>query len=148
MARNADVHRLLSKQFQSRNVKKTYVAVVDGLIETESGTIDLPLIVDWPNRPRQKVDTEIGKPSITHYTVLERDEHHHTTRVQLEPVTGRSHQLRVHMMSIGHAILGDQLYASESVQAKAERLLLHASRLVFVHPVTNEKLDLISKIHI
>lgn len=146
MARNADVHRTLSMQFESRHVQKTYIAVVEGLIEEQFGSIDLPLIVDWPNRPLQKVDVATGKPSVTHYSVLEYNENNNTTRVQLEPVTGRSHQLRVHMMSIGHAIVGDGLYASPDVAKKAERLLLHASRLVFRHPVTNEGLDLVSEV--
>ncbi|TNF35478.1 MAG: RluA family pseudouridine synthase [Gammaproteobacteria bacterium] len=146
MARNQDVHRLLSKQFASRQIKKAYVAVVDGLIKEMSGSIDLPLICDWPNRPRQKVDYEIGKPSLTHYSVLAYDEVKNTTRVRLEPITGRSHQLRVHLQSIGHAILGDKLYASETVRNKADRLLLHASLISFMHPVTDEVLTMESAV--
>lgn len=146
MARNRDVHRALSIQFESRQINKTYIAVVDGLVNTLSGTIDLPLIADWPNRPRQKVDYETGKPSVTHYKVIAHDEINKTTRIKLEPETGRTHQLRVHMQSIGHAILGDRFYASATAQTKADRLLLHASRLSFTHPVTGEYLDLNSDV--
>ena len=146
MARNKEVHRALSIQFETRQVAKTYIAVVDGLVNTTSGTIDLPLICDWPNRPRQKVDYETGKASLTHYEVIEYNEINQTTRVKLKPETGRTHQLRVHMQSIGHAILGDRLYASTTAQKKADRLLLHASQLSFTHPITGEHLSLNSDI--
>ena len=104
------------------------------------GEIKLPLITDWPNRPRQKVDLEMGKPSHTRYRVLARDEGLDCSRVELEPLTGRSHQLRVHLLSIGHPIWGDELYASPEIQARAGRLLLHASQLAFAHPLTGEPL--------
>jgi tRNA pseudouridine32 synthase/23S rRNA pseudouridine746 synthase len=93
------------------------------------------MICDWPNRPRQMVDFERGKPSLTRYRVLERSPATQTTRVELEPVTGRSHQLRVHMMSLGHPILGDDLYGGIAYE-RAERLLLHAAQVAFAHPVT------------
>jgi tRNA pseudouridine32 synthase/23S rRNA pseudouridine746 synthase len=141
MARSSEVHRAMSILFQARKVHKTYVAVVDGIIKENAGSVDLPLICDWPNRPRQKIDYETGKASLTHYSVLDRDTSNQTTRVQLEPVTGRSHQLRVHMLTIGHAILGDQLYASVSVQKKSPRLLLHASGMTFHHPVTGDEIN-------
>ena len=138
LARGPEVHRELSKYFRERVVDKEYVAVVAGLLANDSGEVDLPMIVDWPNRPRQKIDFEIGKPSLTRYRVLARDEAARTTRVALEPVTGRSHQLRVHMASLGHPILGDELYGDES---SAPRLLLHAAKLGFVHPSTAERMD-------
>lgn len=135
LARGGDMHRQLSRLFQDRLVSKRYLAVVDGLLADELGEVGLPLICDWPNRPRQKVDFEIGKPSLTRFRVLSRDPSTQTTRVELEPVTGRSHQLRVHMMMLGHPILGDDLYGGEAY-GKAGRLLLHAMDLAFVHPTT------------
>ena len=140
-ARGPAAHRALSDAFQNRKVGKQYIAMVDGRLEASSGEIDLPLICDWPNRPLQKVDHEIGKPSLTRYTVLQHDAETDTTRVELEPVTGRSHQLRVHMLSLGHAILGDMLYANEAVQKKASRLLLHACFLSLPHPLSGEPIS-------
>lgn len=137
LARGEEVHRRLSKQFRERQVDKRYIAVVGGLVVPDAGEIKLPLIVDWPNRPRQIVDHVIGKPSLTRFRVLERDLAHHTTRVELEPWTGRSHQLRVHMAALGHPILGDELYGDAS---SAPRLLLHATALAFTHPLTGESL--------
>ena len=137
LARGEDMHRRLSRLFRERQVDKRYVAVVAGLVEADAGEIDLPLIVDWPNRPRQMVDHTIGKPSLTRFRVLERLPASGTTRVELEPWTGRSHQLRVHMASLGHPILGDELYGDES---SAPRLLLHAQSLGFVHPLSGEAL--------
>lgn len=136
MARSKSAQSQLSKLFQQRQLQKTYIAVVDGKPEQDSGEIDLPLITDWPNRPKQKVDFEHGKSSQTRYQVLQHNAADNTTRVQLEPITGRSHQLRVHMQQIGHAILGDQLYADEVAQKKADRLLLHAASIGFVHPIS------------
>lgn len=138
LARSKSVHRQLSGLFEQREVQKRYVAVVDGHIRDASGMIDLPLICDWPNRPRQIVDHEQGKPSLTRFKVLWRNIEEGTTRVELEPETGRSHQLRVHLQSLGHPILGDRFYADEQQQAKASRLLLHALSLSFVHPLTAE----------
>lgn len=140
LARSKEVHRSLSILFQNRQVQKHYIAVVDGLLEKTSGEIDLPLITDWPNRPLQKVDHDIGKPSLTRYRVLAQDPISNCTRLELEPETGRSHQLRVHLMSLGHPILGDSLYASPALQAKAGRLLLHAERLAFTHPQRAEQM--------
>ena len=131
-ARGAEVQRGLSRAFAQREVEKRYVAVVDGLIANDAGEISLPLAADWPNRPRQRVDAEHGKAALTRWRVLERDTVARTTRVQLEPVTGRSHQLRVHLLALGHPILGDALYAAP--QARAARLLLHACRLCLAHP--------------
>ena len=140
LARNKETHRKLSGLFEQREVQKRYIAVVDGRIITAAGKIDLPLICDWPNRPRQIVDHTQGKPSITLYKVMSRNIEENTTRVELEPETGRSHQLRVHLQSIGHPILGDRLYGSGQQSSKAPRLLLHALSLGFEHPVTSEPL--------
>jgi tRNA pseudouridine32 synthase/23S rRNA pseudouridine746 synthase len=140
--RGAAVQRALSIAFAERRVAKTYVAVVDGLMNDDAGEIDLPLIADWPNRPRQMVDAVRGKPSRTRWRVLSREAETGRTRVELEPVTGRSHQLRVHLRAIGHPILGDTLYAPPAVAARSQRLLLHASRLQLAHPVDGHALDL------
>lgn len=124
--------RFLSKEFEERRTKKTYLARLAGHLEPKEGTVDLPLIVDWPNRPRQKVDHVIGKPARTDWRVV-RHEAEGTTRVRLYPLTGRSHQLRVHMREIGHPILGDPLYADGPAR-DAPRLMLHAESLRFRHP--------------
>ena len=138
-ARGVQVQRRLSDSFARREVDKRYVAVVHGLVAQPAGDIDLPLLADWPNRPRQRVDLEHGKPSLTHYEVLGRDAVEHTTRLALRPRTGRSHQLRVHLQALGHPILGDALYAPPQVQAQADRLLLHADGLAFAHPVSGAR---------
>jgi len=138
LARNKEIHRKISVLFEQREVQKRYIAVVDGRIKDAAGIINLPLICDWPNRPKQIVDHDQGKASVTRYKVLSRNIEENTTRVELEPETGRSHQLRVHLQSLGHPILGDRFYASEKQQSKAPRLLLHALSLSFVHPVTSE----------
>lgn len=139
MARGPDVQRTLSRAFAARAVHKRYIAWVAGKLvppEPEWGTVDLPLICDWPNRPLQKVDHEQGKPSVTCWRVLVYDAARDATRVELEPVTGRSHQLRVHMRALGHPVLGDPLYAPAAVRAQAARLMLHAAALEIAHPVT------------
>jgi tRNA pseudouridine32 synthase / 23S rRNA pseudouridine746 synthase len=140
MGRGMHMQRVLSRAFAERAVDKRYEAVVAGALGApgEEGVIDLPLAADWPNRPLQKVDPVRGRPSTTRWRVLERGPD--TTRVALEPVTGRSHQLRVHLRAIGHPILGDPLYAPPEVQARAPRLLLHACALQLAHPATGEPL--------
>lgn len=140
-ARGAAVQRALSMAFAARDVAKAYVAVVAGGVAGEAGEIDLPLAADWPNRPRQAVDHARGKPSLTRWRVLARGATHDvaSTRLALEPVTGRSHQLRVHLQAIGHPIVGDALYAPPPVAAGAPRLLLHATRLAFAHPGSGER---------
>ena len=125
--------RHLSKQFEDRLTKKVYVARLSGRLQPETGRVDLPLIVDWPNRPRQKVDHAEGRPAQTDWRVVRATDAE--TRVRLMPVTGRSHQLRVHMASLGHAILGDPLYA-DGADADHPRLMLHAESLRFRHPET------------
>jgi tRNA pseudouridine32 synthase/23S rRNA pseudouridine746 synthase len=123
--------RHLSRQFEERKVKKTYVARVWGRLEPKSGTVDLPLIVDWPNRPRQMVDHENGKPAVTDWRVLKASDTE--SRVRLMPKTGRSHQLRVHMLALGHPILGDPFYA-EGAALDFPRLMLHSEELRLGHP--------------
>ncbi|RRJ85419.1 RluA family pseudouridine synthase [Aestuariirhabdus litorea] len=134
VARNKASLSALSRQFQQRSVSKLYQALVFGLPEAEEGTIELPLICDWPNRPRQKVDWQQGKPSLTHWRVLARDPGRHCSLLALTPVTGRSHQLRVHLAEIGHPILGCRFYGHGDSIAAAERLMLHAGQLAFDDP--------------
>ena len=129
-ARGAQVQRGLSMAFAARRVAKTYVALVEGCVAADSGEIDAALRLDWPRRPRQVVDSLLGKRSLTRWLVLQRAAH--TTRLQLHPITGRSHQLRVHLKSIGHPICGDELYGYEPLTAP--RLMLHATHLQFQHP--------------
>ena len=142
IARGIEAHRTLSMAFADRHTDKAYVAVVAGKIAIDAGEVDLPLITDWPNRPKQMVDHVIGKPSLTRYRVLAREEG--TTRIALEPVTGRSHQLRVHMLALGHPIVGDALYAPPEIIAQSPRLLLHAERLEVPHPVTGDRMAFVS----
>ncbi|CUH63335.1 Ribosomal large subunit pseudouridine synthase A [Thalassovita gelatinovora] len=123
--------RNLSMQFEKRTTRKTYVARVWGHLDPKTGTVDLPLIVDWPNRPRQMVDHENGKSAITDWRVLKYGANE--TRVRLSPKTGRSHQLRVHMLALGHPILGDPLYA-EGEAGEYPRLMLHSEELRLKHP--------------
>jgi len=139
-ARGKAMQVALSRQFEQRQVSKRYEALVQGLMEGETGEIDLPLICDWPNRPKQMVSYELGKPSLTRWRVLARDVAAQTTRVELEPVTGRSHQLRLHLASIGHPIVGDVMYDAQP----AMRVCLHARRLGFVHPLTGVALEFVS----
>lgn len=137
MARHLQAQRALSRAFEERVVQKRYVAVVDGLLQPcagEWGVIELPLAVDWPRRPLNIVDHENGKPSTTRWRVIAQDAVTRSTRIELEPLTGRTHQLRVHLQAIGHPILGDALYASPQAQARASRLLLHATHLQLPHP--------------
>jgi len=136
MARGAAMQRALSIAFAHRRVMKRYVAVVHGRMAADEGEIDLPLGADWPNRPRQRVDLVDGKASLTRYRVLSRDAATDTSRVELEPVTGRSHQLRVHLLATGHPIVGDVLYGA----AEAPRLMLHAGELSLAHPVSGAAL--------
>lgn len=142
MARGPAVQRALSMAFAARAVEKRYIAVVAGRMQPPAeawGVIDLPILVDWPNRPLRIVDHQAGKPSVTRWRVLENDGTF-STRVELHPVTGRSHQLRVHLHALGHPILGDALYAPADIQALSARLLLHAKSLRFAHPATGEAL--------
>lgn len=123
--------RHLGLQFEKRQTKKTYLARVVGRLEPKTGTVDLPLIVDWPNRPLQKVDHDTGKPAVTDWRVMKASDGE--SRVKLFPQTGRSHQLRVHMLALGHPILGDPLYAPETAD-QYPRMMLHAEELRLRHP--------------
>jgi tRNA pseudouridine32 synthase/23S rRNA pseudouridine746 synthase len=138
------MQRSLSQAFAQREVHKIYEAIVAGeLRATETDDADawsdihMPLLIDWPNRPKSKVDWAQGKPSHTQWRV-KKSNLQNATRVELQPITGRTHQLRLHMMAIGHAILGDALYASSDIQALSPRLLLHARVLQLKHPITAE----------
>ena len=141
MAQTADSQRELNWQFQQRSTKKHYIARVAGTVTADVGSINLPLICDWPNRPKQKVCYQHGKPSLTHYQVLSRDSD--SSRLKLIPVTGRSHQLRVHLQWLGHPILGDKFYASAAQTNAVARLQLHAEQLVLQHPDTKQQLHIV-----
>jgi tRNA pseudouridine32 synthase/23S rRNA pseudouridine746 synthase len=168
MSRGVAAQRALGNAFANLEVRKRYVAVVSGRLEgpSEWSLIDLPIAADWPNRPRRIVDPINGKPSQTRWRVvppaapggvpppppgvlppppLEEGWGGGSTRVELEPLTGRSHQLRVHLQALGHPILGDTLYAPPDVQAQAPRLLLHATQLRFAHPFTGETMNFSSR---
>jgi len=145
MARGAAMQRELSRAFAQRQVHKRYVAVVHGHVPAPAGdwgVIELPILVDWPRRPLRIIDAR-GQASVTRWRVLALElgaDGQPQTRLELEPVTGRSHQLRVHLQALGHAILGDALYAGADVQARSSRLLLHASALALQHPVSGAAL--------
>ncbi|MDM0022565.1 RluA family pseudouridine synthase [Variovorax saccharolyticus] len=143
MARSPGMQRALGDAFAARQVHKRYEAIVDGLLPAgdDWSLIDAPLIADWPRRPLQKIDPS-GKPSQTRWRVARALPERHASHLWLEPLTGRSHQLRVHLLSIGHPILGDALYGSEEVRQRAPRLLLHATALEFRHPADGRLLRL------
>ncbi len=140
IALTKDAERELKRQFRERETSKRYIADVWGIMEEEGGLVDLPLICDWPNRPKQMVCFDRGKEAKTEYRVLFRDFESHFTRVELMPITGRSHQLRVHLLALGHVILGDRFYAEGEAFLKRDRLALHASELRFKHPLTSEEM--------
>ena len=137
-ALSKSTQRSLNLQFEKRIVKKLYEARVFGNITEDNGFIDLPLIVDWPNRPLQKIDAKEGKSALTHWQVLDREGD--ITRVALMPETGRTHQLRVHMMSLGHTILGDRFYGNVAEINLANELQLHAKDLMIIHPKNGKKI--------
>lgn len=139
MARGKAAQRRLCAAFEHREVDKTYEALVAGLVHDDAGTIDLPLSADWPRRPLQKVDPVAGRPAVTRFRVIARDAEAGTTRLALEPVTGRSHQLRVHLAHLGHPILGDALYAPDAAVAGGARLMLHAVALALPHPADGRR---------
>jgi tRNA pseudouridine32 synthase / 23S rRNA pseudouridine746 synthase len=132
-ARGADAQKHLSRSFQQRLVKKEYRARVAGLVAADSGEVELPILTDWENRPRQKICAE-GRWALTRYRVLSRDPDSDSSLLALEPFTGRSHQLRIHMRELGHPILGCDLYAPAEILARSPRLLLHACHLGLPHP--------------
>ncbi|MDG2403805.1 MAG: RluA family pseudouridine synthase [Paracoccaceae bacterium] len=147
IAQTLHAQRVLSMQFEKRQIKKTYVARIAGRLEPKTGSVDLPLIVDWPNRPRQMVCHTNGKPAVTEWRVMKyagagvAEE----TRVRLRPKTGRSHQLRVHMLVLGHVILGDLLYASGAAGTHP-RLMLHSEELRLQHPESGQGLKFRSEV--
>ena len=138
-AKSKATEKALHQRFRDRQTSKEYIAVCAGTAPLRSGKVILPLIVDWPNRPKSKVDLQQGKYSVTEYQVLE--EQPATTRLRLVPITGRSHQLRLHMKYLGMPILGDKLYAPEDVIAASERMLLHAQKLQLQHPVDGATME-------
>jgi tRNA pseudouridine32 synthase/23S rRNA pseudouridine746 synthase len=153
MARGAGIQTALAKLFESRAVRKRYTAIVDGDMGGQQSTapdaegwhlIDLAIAADWQHRPLRRIDAEHGKSSQTRWRALAFDGLANTTRLELEPVTGRSHQLRVHLQALGHSIVGDSLYGRGPARSAA-RMLLHATRLAFQHPVSGELLSVISE---
>ncbi len=132
MSLNRKAHASIAAQFEARTTEKRYIAEVWGQVEHDEGLIDLPLAIDPDNKPRHRVDPDNGKPAQTRWQVLQR--HQNSTRMQLFPLTGRTHQLRVHMKALGHVILGDAFYAEGDALASADRLLLHAEEVAFRHP--------------
>lgn len=143
LARTSSAQRFLNDAFANRAVTKRYIAMVAGCLEPplqDWGLMDWPIALDWPNRPRSVIDPVHGKPSVTRWRVLAHDSTFDCTRVELEPITGRSHQLRVHLLALGHPILGDALYGNASVQARSSRLLLHAQSIAISHPTSGQAL--------
>lgn len=138
LALDAETHRALSRQFHDREVQKRYIAWVSGVPQQASGDVREPLMTDWPNRPRQKVDPA-GKSAHTRYLTLRIEEDR--ARMQLTPVTGRSHQLRVHMQTLGHPILGDEFYGDARSRSASDRLMLHAEYLAFKHPASHQHME-------
>ena len=140
-AKHRDAEVAVSKMFQARTVQKNYIALVQGRLNG-AGQVDVPLITDWENRPRQMVHYELGKPAQTLYEPIQYNDEQDVSRVLLIPITGRSHQLRVHMMHIGHPIMGDKIYHPEPTQSTLGRMALHASRLEFVQPLSGIALQI------
>ncbi len=132
-ALSADAQRALSLAFEKRRVKKTYLARVHGMVQPSSGVIDAPIAIDWPRRPLRKIDFEAGKSAVTHFQTLSKDEQTMQSLLGLEPQTGRTHQLRVHLQHLGHPIVGDTLYGLAN--EPASRLMLHAGGLALAHPL-------------
>lgn len=163
LALDADTHRALSMQFQERRTSKRYIAVVDGAPTADAGDVNLPIRKNLDAAPRQMIDLVNGRPSVTRWRVLRRGMRAHEVvdiaatalhgldqlpdplscaRLELEPLTGRGHQLRVHLLQIGHPILGDDLYAPAELRPAGLRMLLHSQELTFTHPSTNEPLTI------
>ena len=137
-ARNKRAQGFLGQEFEQRRAQKTYIARVAGQMSGDSGRVDLPLCADWPNRPRQMVSHEHGRPAVTDWQGICREATE--TRVRLTPLTGRSHQLRVHMLALGHPILGDPIYATGPAR-DFPRLMLHAETLSLHHPATGQRVS-------
>lgn len=137
-ARNKKALTFIQQQFEKQKTRKVYECLVIGKLRGTQGCINLPICVDWPNRPLQKISHTDGRYALTRWKRLEQTEDQ--TRVELYPQTGRSHQLRIHMLNLGHAIIGDPFYAPESAKEN-DRLMLHARELDFNHPTTNERMQ-------
>ncbi|HEY6527666.1 MAG TPA: RluA family pseudouridine synthase [Cellvibrionaceae bacterium] len=135
-AQSYPAQKALNQLFARGAIKKRYKALVAGIVQADAGEICLPLIADWPNRPRQKIDWQTGKTSHTFFRTLKRCEHSQSTLLDLFPITGRSHQLRVHCWGIGHPILGDHLYNMDESHLQTSRLMLHAEQISLHHPIT------------
>jgi len=146
LAIGPDMQRQLSRLFHDREVEKCYVALVHGMVEQSSGTVDIPMRGDPDDRPRQVIDYLKGKHAQTQWRLLEFENHagERLSRLMLRPVTGRTHQLRVHCMALGHPIVGDRLY-NKPAHHSAQRMMLHAEQLEFIHPVTSEGMCLVSE---
>lgn len=145
-ARNKDSLRHLQQQFQHRQTEKAYQAIIAGRLTPTEGAINLPMRCDWPNRPKQMVCYEFGKKSLTRWRVIEYNHNNNTTRVELTPITGRSHQLRIHCDALGHPILGDNLYGTTASQNASKHLCLHAQSLTITHPRRLERLTFTSPV--
>lgn len=145
VALNKDVNAHIGKQFQARSVSKAYTAILHGDVVADSGRIDMPIAKDKPNFPLQKICYETGKPAVSQYEVVERLRGNSgasdSTRVIFKPISGRTHQLRIHSRELGHPILGCDLYATDEAFFMADRLMLHATEIVFDHPVTGERIN-------
>jgi tRNA pseudouridine32 synthase/23S rRNA pseudouridine746 synthase len=141
-ARHKEALRHIQQQFQHRQTEKSYQAIIAGRLTPTEGAINLPMRCDWPNRPKQMVCYEFGKKSLTRWRVMSHYEN--STRVELIPKTGRSHQLRIHCNALGHPILGDNLYGTTESQTATEHLCLHAQSLSFTHPTTLKRLTFTS----
>ncbi|MCF4099124.1 pseudouridine synthase [Maritalea mediterranea] len=144
LAKNATAHRHIGLQFERRHTSKIYQALAWGQAAQDEGLIDLPLRCDWPNRPLQLIDFARGKAAQTRYKLLKQSDH--TCRFDLFPITGRSHQLRVHLLALGHPILGDSFYAPPFVQAASSRLCLHARFLEIHHPIGGKRISFVSEV--
>jgi len=138
IAQNRESHRDLGRQFESREIEKTYIAKVFGQPEQTSGVLNQPMRCDWERRPLQIIDYKLGKKALTYWRIIERFKN--SCLVELSPTTGRTHQLRVHMQAMGHPIIGDELYAHETAYSMADRLNLHAKELIINHPVENNRM--------
>jgi tRNA pseudouridine32 synthase/23S rRNA pseudouridine746 synthase len=145
LAVGAEMQRSLSRRFHDREVDKTYIAVVEGTVQQPSGVVDIPMRADPGNRPMQVIDYINGKQARTRWRLLGHERFNQSdevSRLQLHPVTGRTHQLRVHCMALGHPVVGDRLYNTAAVEA--QRMMLHAEQLEFVHPANNTRLRLVA----
>jgi tRNA pseudouridine32 synthase/23S rRNA pseudouridine746 synthase len=142
LARDADSHRELSRQFHDREVEKTYIALLAGHVVDSDGIIEAPLRKDMDNPPCHLVDHDLGKSACTRWQLIEKLDAPARSKIEFHPETGRTHQLRIHACVLGNPIVGDDLYAPPDVVAMGDRLMLHAESLVFTHPVSGERVEL------